>query len=205
MKYLIAVFCLCGLFSCQEDVQKALNVITFDAEANTLHTLDLINAKLWLPKHFSKLSLQGVKTIVEHPMNESYVLQQTYEAVKHLPMNAKEPVFFQNDAMVNEIIAVFPFEYVQLDADLASYLVSSLVASLEQEEGTMGVEIEVIEKKLKSYNYSKMIKLKMKHSAMGVTMYTTQYYVTTRGKTFMTIVKSGFPLDYEEHIKQIKF
>lgn len=193
------------LSSCEGSGNKKLSVNQFDKETHSLHDLSFNGGKIWLPKYFQSINLDELKLIADNNDPKDTGLIEFYEPSKAVSNTDKKPLFFQSQLMPSDVIAVQPTGYIVIKKEEASYAVSALLASIEKNTQSKGINIEIIEKRFKTFDDANMIKIKTLQSYLSRTQYVTQYYITKGFKSYVVTVKSEFPDDYEKYVKAITF
>jgi hypothetical protein len=192
------VLCLC-YFSCKE--VKAPEK-SFDTKLLSKHEVEFLNSTLWLPPNYEKLTYDALFEIAK--VTDDALVNMLLQSAKEYRDQEKKPVFFRDEFVPNNFIALYPRLYILLNKTAASYYISDFATRMKREDQQYGRTSEIVEKRIKSFGGHKMVKLKVKQTfAFSDNRHFMQYFISSSIRSFMVIHIDVINSDYEANFKEL--
>ena len=132
------------------------------------------------------------------------VVNMLLQSSKEYRDQEKKPVFFRDELVPNNFIALYPRPYFMLDKTAASYYISDFAARMKREDQQYGRTSEIVEKRIKRFGGHKMVKLKVKQTfPFSDNRHFMQYFISSSTRSFMVIHIDVINSDYEVNFKEL--
>lgn len=166
------------------------------------HEVKFLNSTLWLPSNYEKLTYDALFEIAK--VTDDDVVNMLLQSSKEYRDQEKKPVFFRDELVSNNFIALYPRPYFMLDKTAASYYISDFAARMKREDQQYGRTSEIVEKRIKRFGGHKMVKLKVKQTfPFSDNRHFMQYFISSSTRSFMVIHIDVINSDYEVNFKEL--
>ncbi|WP_299767473.1 hypothetical protein [uncultured Dokdonia sp.] len=164
--------------------------------------VEFLNTTVWLPTSYEKLTYEALFELAR--VEDDAMINMLLQSSKEYRNKEKKPVFFRDEFMPSNFIAIYPSSYIRLDKKTASYYISDFAVTMKRQDQELGITSEIIEKRIKTFNGHKMVKLKLKQTSDFIeNRYFTQYFISSDIRSFMVIHIDVLNRDYELNFKNL--
>jgi len=164
--------------------------------------VEFLNTTVWLPPSYEKLTYEALFELAR--VEDDAMINMLLQSSKEYRNKEKKPVFFRDEFMPNNFIAVFPRPYIRINKETASYYISDFAATMKRQDQEYNQTSEIIEKRIKTFDGQKMVKLKVKQTSEFVdNRHFTQYFISSDIRSFMVIHIDVLNRDCELNVKDL--
>ncbi|WP_299678840.1 hypothetical protein [uncultured Dokdonia sp.] len=202
-KYLLAL-CVLIIFcfvSCNEKKESTPKK-QLDTSVLEQSEVEFLNTTIWLPTSYEKLTYEALFEL--GGVGDDVIVNMLLQSSKEYRNKEQKPVFFRDKFMPSNFIAIYPSSYIRLDKETASYYISDFASNMKRQDQKLGITSEIIEKRIKTFDGQKMVKLKLKQTSDFIdNRFFTQYFISSDIRSFMVIHIDVLNRDYELNFKDL--
>ena len=202
-KYLLAL-CVSVTFcyvSCNEKKESTTQK-QLDTSILKEYDVEFLNSTVWLPPNYEKLTYEAIFELAK--VSDDRFVNMLLQSSKEYRDKEEKPVFFRDELMPSNFIAIYPRPYLALTKEAASYYISDFAATMKREDQQYGRTSEIIEKRIKNFRGHKMVKLKVKQQfTFKNNHHFMQYFISSDIRSFMIIHIDVLNNDYELNFKEL--
>lgn len=198
---LCVLLCFC-CFSCNKGVEVKTPDNLFDKAVLNEHKVEFLHSSLWLPPNYEKLTYDELFEVAR--VTDDNLVNMLLQSAKEYRDENEKPVFFRDELVANNFIAVYPRPYMELSKEAASYYISNFAATMKIQDQQYGRTSEIVEKRIKNFGGHKMVKLKVKQTfTFNDNRHFMQYFISSPTRSFMVIHIDVINSDYEVNFKDL--
>lgn len=169
------------------------------------HHIDFINASIFLPKEYKKITIDNLVSKIEENSVDNTVKNYHIQYYKKLKTTPYKFDFIIDTTDEGNLISFQSSKYFDFNKNIVSLYLDMLESQSYAIERDVGKKYERIESEYTENNGVKIIRVKYKETYKDWIGYKTQYIITTKLKTFGIIILNRNNIDYKNLVTEMKY